>query len=57
LLDAKTGYQRMEKMVLALFILSRKLKHYLWSFQIVMLTEYPMKSIMEDPQATGRIAK
>ena len=47
----------MEKMVLALFVVSRKLKHYFQSFYIVTLTEHPLKSIVENSQVTGRIAK
>jgi len=44
-------------MVLALFVVSRKLKHYFQTFQTVMLTEHPLKSIVENSQATGRLAK
>ena len=57
LLDVKIRYQRMEKMVLTLFVISRKLKHYFQYFHIIVLTEHPLKSIMENPQATGRIIK
>jgi len=38
LFDAESIYQRMEKMVLALFIISRKLKYYFQFFQIIVLT-------------------
>jgi len=41
----------MEKMALALFAVSRKLKYYFHSFQIVVLMEHHLKSIMENPQA------
>ena len=57
LLDPETSYQKIEKMVLALFVVSRKLKHYFQSFQIIMLTEHPLKNIVENPHAPGRIAK
>jgi len=43
----QTRYQRLKKLVIALFIISRKLKHYFQSFLITVLTE----------QATGRISK
>jgi len=55
--DAETSYQRMEKMVVALFVVPRKLKYYFQSFQIIVLMEHPLKSIVENPQAMGRIAK
>jgi len=42
--------------VFALFVTTRKLKHYFQSFPIVVLTEYPMRSIVENPEA-NRIAK
>ena len=44
-------------MVLALFIISRKLKHYFQTFPITVLTEHPLRSIIENPEATGRILK
>jgi len=47
----------MENMVLAFLIVLRKLKHYFQSFQIIVLTEHPLESIIENPQATRRIAK
>ena len=34
-----------------------KLKHYFQSFHIVILTEYPLRTIVENPEATGKIAK
>jgi len=43
--------------VLALFIISRKLKHYFQTFPITVLTEHPLRSIMENPEAIRRISK
>ena len=45
----KTRYQRLEKLVLALFIISRKLKHYLQTFPITILTEHLLISIAKNP--------
>ena len=56
LLDVETEYQRMKKMAPTLFIVSRMLKYYFQSFYIVVLTEHPLKSIMENSQATKRIS-
>jgi len=50
LLDAKIKYQKMKKMVITLFVISRKLKHYFQSFQIVVQTEHPLKSIVKNMQ-------
>ena len=41
----------------ALFITTRKLKHYFQPFPIVVLTEYPLRTIVENPEANGRITK
>ena len=57
LLSAETRYQRTEKMALALFVVSRKLNNYFQSFQIIVLTEHPLKSIAENLQVIGWIAK
>ena len=53
----QTRYQRLEKLVLALFIISRKLKHYFHTFLITVLTDRPLRNIVENPKATGRISK
>ena len=46
-------YQRLEKLVLALFVISKKLKHYFQSFPITVLTEHPLRRIVESPQEAG----
>jgi len=54
---SQTRYQRLEKLVLALLIISRKLKHYFQTFTITVLTEHPLRSIVENPKVMGRISK
>jgi len=41
--------------VFALFVTTRKLRHYFQSFPIVLLTEYSLRTIVENPEANGRI--
>ena len=41
----------------ALFIISRKLKHYFQTFPITVLIEDLLRSAVENPEATGRILK
>ena len=55
--DPQTRYQRLKKLVLALFIISRKLKHYFQTFLITVLTEHPLRSIVKNPKTTGKISK
>ena len=45
-------YQRLEKLELTLFIISRKLKHYFQTFPITVLTEHSLRSVIENPEAT-----
>jgi len=52
LTGAHTSYQRMKKLALALFVMSRKLRHYFQSFLITVLTEHPQRSIIKNPKAT-----
>ena len=42
----QTRYPRMKKLVLALFIISRKLRYYFQSFPFIVLTEHPLWSII-----------
>ena len=53
----QTRYQKLEKLVLALLIISGKLKHYFQTFPIIVLIEHPLRSVVENPKATGRISK
>ena len=57
LTEAQIRYQRMKKLVLALFVPLRKLRHYFQSFPITVLTKHPLRNIIENPEATRMIAK
>ena len=53
----QTRYQRLKKLVLALFIILRKLKHYFQTLPITVLTKHPLRTTVEDLEATRRISK
>jgi len=53
----RTRYQRLKKLVLALFVISRKLKHYFQTFLIIVLTEHPLRTVMKNSKASERISK
>ena len=56
LVDAKTRYLPLKKMVLALVHAMRKLPHYFQGHTIFVVTKYPLQSLLKR-DFTGRIAK
>ena len=57
LVDAETRYLPLEKMVLALIHVIRKLPHYFQAHTVYVLTEYPLQSLLKRFDFTRRIAK
>jgi len=43
--------------MLALFIISRKHKHYFQTFSITVLTEHPLRSVVKNPKEIERISR
>ena len=52
LLDAEMRYPMIEKMALALVIFTRKLRPYFQAYTIVVLTNQPLRQVMEKPEAS-----
>lgn len=57
LLDAKTRYNAMEKMVLALVTAKMKLRHYFESHTIVVMMNCPLGQILSKPDLLGKLKK
>ena len=57
LVDAKTRYFPLEKLVLALVHATRKLPQYFQAHTVYVLTEYPLQSFLKRFDFTGQIAK
>ena len=57
LLDAKTRYSTVEKMVLALVNVKKKLNHYFETHPITVITDFPIKQILSKPDLSGRLTK
>ena len=55
LLDAETRYPAIEKMALALVVSARKLRPYIQAHTIVVLTNQPLRQIMQWPEVSGRL--
>jgi hypothetical protein len=53
--ESKARYQ--QKLLYAVLITSRKLRHYFQEYSISVVTDYPLGDILRNQDATGRISK
>ncbi|KAJ9546290.1 hypothetical protein OSB04_018833 [Centaurea solstitialis] len=53
----ETRYTSMEKLLLGLMTAAKKLRHYFGSHHIIVVTNYPLKTVLRKPELTGRLAK
>jgi hypothetical protein len=55
--DAKIRYLEVHKLLYAVLVASRKLRHYFHAHKISVVTSYPLKAVLHNPNAAGKIAK
>jgi hypothetical protein len=53
--DSKTHYSQMQKLMYAILMTKRKLRHY--AHPITVVSKYPLGEVIQNPEAEGRIAK
>ncbi|GMH13234.1 hypothetical protein Nepgr_015075 [Nepenthes gracilis] len=53
----ETRYLRVEKLALALISSARRLRPYFQAHRIVVLTDQPLKTILQKPDVSGRLVK
>jgi hypothetical protein len=54
--ESKAHYQPVQKLLYAVLITSRKLRHYFQKYSISDVTDYPLGDILRNQDATGRIS-
>jgi hypothetical protein len=54
---SKKNYTELEKVLYSMLMASRKLRHYFQAYHIIVPSSQPLKDIMRNREATGRIGK
>jgi hypothetical protein len=57
LTPAKQRYPHHQKLAYAVWRVARKLRHYFAEHPIVVISEAPLKNILNNPEATGRVSQ
>jgi hypothetical protein len=55
--EAKVRYLEVHKLLYALLIASIKLCHYFQAHKISVVSSYPLRAVLHNPNATSNIAK
>ncbi|KAM2271250.1 hypothetical protein ACFXTI_038595 [Malus domestica] len=55
--DVETRYLNIEKLALALVMSARKLRPYFQAHSIIVLTNHPLRQILQSPDTSGRMIK
>jgi hypothetical protein len=55
--EAKARYLETHKLLYAMLVASRKLRHYFQAHRVVVVTSFPLRAILHNSNATGNIAK
>jgi hypothetical protein len=55
--ESNVRYPVVQKLLYAILIASRKLRHYFNEYKITVITDFPLADLLHNQDATGRISK